>query len=956
MTIATMVLLLLTPSPTEAFAIVPMDTKPYHARPEYGVIFRPTADKFLPSDSYTSIFFNVKFPTIPSKPDLPSFIHNKCMQDAETQHIMPTSHQIRKHLFMEQDSDEHFIQFLPMDAMATSNYQHTNAAMPSFDWFPSEEDLEEMMRRRPTRETKDKSNIPLLAGKLKFIFRRQALQRAETEMHTKRLAECTELVQTLNQSLIRIDTITDDNYVIHEGLQHILQSNSIKKTHVTAAKHKRALLGFLMPAFTELLGIGSHENIVALQQNLQKLQDNQFYLSNSTTKIYEDLATLSNITSRRIDILWDELASQSSTMDDTLKHLNELSQNLTRYLRDEAESNRKLHTWASYSRSIHEHTNLLLMDTMMIQSKLSTWTRSLNRLINGFLPEELVGATSLKNALTQARAHLQRTRPAFNVIHKESNLAFYYSERLARVFINYVNRQEVNLFIHLKIPVSSLNNRLDIYQVLVNPVPLHSNNSEPQMGYMQLENVAEYFLQSRDNKLYAELTLHDYQYCKSMEQSSCSALTLNHDKTEQSCLASLFANDVVAIKSLCKFHYYPLADPPSYTVFIADGVYLMATKGANINIQCPGHVQQTQPAYYAIIQIPCACSLAGDGIYLPPSLANCDIPGTDFKISYPLNKIQAALFDFDMIPRPSDENIPLFQTPTLLSYLDESTGLRSKDEALQVDLQNQKIGYYNHMQDIKQITSIKTGGWQLKQYIDIAVYATELTVIIVIIFLVYFVFKHHKAISILTATATLPTAQATFILRASTIAPTSTPMTVIHSNPEVLPWIQLFVAYILVASAIHLIMSLYKMYTTTFRPPPVATTTVDLVISNCKVTKLINMASIPICGQHIHAPNLPRLTASDIAIRSFWRTHVTLEWSHALTIEALHMTQDYELPSRIRIPPALGQDLVNSQHMDLLYEEERQSAIVFITIHCTCGCHTSKRGELQIHTMNNSNE
>ena len=954
MTIATMVLLLLTPSPTEGFAIVPMDIKPYHARPEYGVIFRPTADKFLPSDSHTSIFFNVKFPTIPSKPDLPSFIHNKCMQDSEAQHITPTSHQIRKHLFMEQDSDEHFIQLLPMDAMTASNFQYTNVAMPSFDWFPSEKDLEEMQRTRRTRTAKGKSNIPLLAGKLRFVFRKHALQRAEVEMHTKRLAECTELVQTLNQSLIRIDTITDDNYVIHEGLQHILQSNSIKKTHATADKHKRALLGFLMPMFNELFGMASHEHIVALQQNLQKLQDNQFYLSNSTTKIYEDLATLSNVTSRRIDILWDELASQSSTMNDTLKHLNELSQNLTRYLRDEAESNRKLHTWASYSRSIHEHTNLLLMDTMMIQSKLSTWTRSLNRLINGYLPEELVGATSLKHALIQARAHLQRTRPAFKVIHKESNLAFYYSERLARVFINYVNPQEVYLFIHLKIPVSSLINRLDVYQVLVNPVPLHSNNSEPQMGYMQLENVAQYFLQTRDHKLYAELTLHDYQYCKSLEESSCSALTLNHDKTEQSCLASLFANDVIAIKSLCKFHYYPLADPPSYTVFIADGVYLMATRGANINIQCPGHIQQTQPAYYAIIKIPCACSLAGEGIFLPPSLANCDIEGTNFQISYPLNKIQAALFAFDMIPRPSDANIPLFDTPTLLSYLDESLTLRSKDAALQMDLQHKRIGYYNHMKELNQITPLKTGGWQLKEYFDITVYFTAAVLIIVIAFMAYVVFQHHKAIKILAAAAILPTTHASFTLRASTLTPSSTPATVIHSNPEVLPWIQLFVAYILVASVIHLIMSLYKLYTTTFRPPPVAMTTVDLVLSNCKVTKFITMASIPICGQHIHVPILPYLTASDIAIKSFWRTRVTFEWSYALRIEALHMIQDYELPTSLRIPPGLGQDLVNSQQMDTLYEEERQTAIAFITIHCTCGCRTSKRGELQLHRVNNS--
>ena len=568
MTIATMILLLLTPSPADALDMAPLDIKPYNARPEYGVVFRPTADKFLPSDSYTSIFFNVKFPNIPPKPNLPALIHNKCLTDVERHHITPSSRQLSQHLFMEQDSDGHFIQLLPMDPFDSSNYVHTDKPMPAFEWFPSEADLEKMARdrdhirrmghmlRRNQRSIK-KPGIPLLEGKLKFIYRRKELRAAEQEIETARLSECTELLQALNQSLTRIDTIMNDNYIIHEGLQHVLQSNSLKRTRVSAARHKRALLGLLAPAFEELFGVASQEKITILQNNLLKLQDNQYYMANSTRKVYEDLATLSNVTSRRIDLLWDQLASQSSTMNDTIRHLNLLSQNLTQYLHDEATANQQLHTWASYSRSIHEHTNLLLIDSLMIQSKLHTWTRSIHQLVNGFLPEEIIGASSLQVALEQARNHLQQTRPTFKIIHRQSNLAYYYSEKLVKVFIDYVTPQNINLYIHLQVPVTSLNKWLNVYQVLVNPIPLHSNSSHPQTGYMQLDGVAAYYLQSQDDRLYAELSLHDYQYCKSLEHSACSALTLSYEKTEQSCLNSIFVNDSEAIKSICKFQYYP---------------------------------------------------------------------------------------------------------------------------------------------------------------------------------------------------------------------------------------------------------------------------------------------------------------------------------------------------------------------------------------------------------------
>jgi len=959
-----MVLLLLTPSPTESFNIVPMETKPYHARPEYGVIFRPTADRFQPSDSYTSIFFNVKFPNIPTKPDLPTFIHNKCMQDSENQHIKPTSQQIEQHLFLEQESDQHFIQLLPVDAMTASTYVFTGAELPDFDWFPSAEDLTRMRQNRLSSADKlkrtrrarrsrqsQRTGIPLLEGKLKFVYRKNELITAQQEIHSLRVAECTELVQNLNQSIIRIDSITDDNYVTYTGLQHILQSNSIRRTRSSAAVHKRALLGFLAPAFQEIFGIASHANIAILQQNLQRLQDNQYYLSNSTTRVYEDLAILSNVTSRRIDLLWDELASQTSTMNDTIRHLNLLSKNFTKYLNDESEANKKSHTWASYSRSIHEHTNLLLLDCMMIQSKLNTWTRSLNRLINGYLPEEIIGAETLKTALAEARAHLQRTRPAFNVIHKQSNLAFYYSEKLAKVFIDYVTPQDINLFIHLKVPVSSLNKRLNVYQVLVNPVPLHSNHSVPQLGYMILENAPAYYMQSQDDKIYAELSLHDYQYCKALEQSSCSALTMNHDKTDQSCLASLFANDVAAIKTLCKFQYYPLAEPPSYTVFVADGVYLMATRGANIDIQCPSHVQQSQPAYYALIKIPCACSLAGEGIFIPPSLANCESEGTSFEISYPLNKIQAALFDFDMIDRPSDSAIPLFDTPPLLSFIQDFDTLRNADEVLQLDLNNRQVGFANNMRPLQNISPTKSSTWTSHFTSDIITYGISSVVIVTQCILVFFVARHHKAYLLWMTAASLPATRA-YVLRKATTTPPPTPHTIVHSNPEALPWIQVFVAYILVASFCHLLLSLYRLYADNFRPPPGATTKVDLVFTNCKATKVIRIASIPICGRHIHAPNLPWPTEAEGTSGLFQHSTIILQWSHDLKIEALHMSQHYELPERVHLPLHLSNDIVTSRHTDILTTSEKPTAVIFVTIHCDCGCRTSKRGTIDIQHMN----
>ena len=143
-------------------------------------------------------------------------------------------------------------------------------------------------------------------------------------------------------------------------------------------------------------------------------------------------------------------------------------------------------------------------------------------------------------------------------------------------------------------------------------------------------------------------------------------------------------------------------------------------------------------------------------------LTNCDMADITFKISYPFNKIQSAIFECDVIPRPSNEDTPLFET---LSYLDQSIRLLSKNETLQMDFHNQRIGYYIHIQGLNQITSFKTGGWHIKEYIDITLYFTAIIIIIVIAFIAYVGFMHQNAIRGHTAASTLPTTHASFIFR-----------------------------------------------------------------------------------------------------------------------------------------------------------------------------------------------
>jgi len=79
-------------------------------------------------------------------------------------------------------------------------------------------------------------------------------------------------------------------------------------------------------------------------------------------------------------------------------------------------------------------------------------------------------------------------------------------------------------------------------------------------------------------------------------------------------------------------------------------------------------------------------------LYIPPSIANCDVPSTTVHISNPLNLAQFAMSGFDVNQLIADQpqfrlKPPQIYTPKF-SQLGDITGLRHEDELLQLDLAN----------------------------------------------------------------------------------------------------------------------------------------------------------------------------------------------------------------------------------------------------------------------------
>ena len=333
--------------------------------------------------------------------------------------------------------------------------------------------------------------------------------------------------------------------------------------------------------------------------------------------------------------------------------------------------------------------------------------------MNKYLPAELVTPHDLRLGLAESKSNLAKHQSSFRFIYDVDDLHYYYTERLSNLFITH-NRETDSfiLHIHVKAPITTSETALIAFQVITLQVPTHSKDSQPGTGYTTVANLQDYFLVSQSRNSYAELSSQTFAYCTSLQDNICPALSLNKDKHDLSCLAAIFFNEHSTIHHKCTFHYFPLAPPPTYAVFVREGTYIIATHTAELHFICPQFAKRTHYTYFAQVQIPCNCIVSSDNQYIPPSIANCDVPSTTVHISHPLNLAKFAMSGFDVDQLLADQPQFRLQPPQIytpeFSQLGDITGLRHADELLQLDLANRQVGVQTRKVNIEEIKPIAT--------------------------------------------------------------------------------------------------------------------------------------------------------------------------------------------------------------------------------------------------------
>ena len=92
---------------------------------------------------------------------------------------------------------------------------------------------------------------------------------------------------------------------------------------------------------------------------MEHLFANQHQLANDTSDLFQQLASLANITTRRIDTVWKELEAQAESVSHTYAKIAELKDQISTDLANLELANQYLHDWSNYHLT-HQDRSLLL--------------------------------------------------------------------------------------------------------------------------------------------------------------------------------------------------------------------------------------------------------------------------------------------------------------------------------------------------------------------------------------------------------------------------------------------------------------------------------------------------------------------------------------------------------------------------------------------------------------------
>lgn len=417
------------------------------------------------------------------------------------------------------------------------------------------------------------------------------------------------------------------------------------------------ILATLGKVGSDIFGTPTYDDIKIVDKHICELADTVDLNRREIIASNERLSSISAALNNRISALQHGLENMNKRITDTQNRLIYVTKTI---VGDLNELNHRM----NFIENTQEATYFLLGNLVRFEDTAtrhlrfaSNWLYGINRLLEGYIPQELVTVNDVQAVLDHVYTHVLPNYPQLNIVHP--NPSFYYQIRSTTF-----TRSNNYVFITLTVPLKSVGGMLGVYRV----DRTHISTAEHHQSATRIANLPDFFAVTPDLAYYTEMSVAHYSSCRGEGIKVCRTERALQAANRLTCAAAIFYDKKADVVEHCDIQYEPY-DLPSEVIRLRDEEYLVHSENAGSNntwtMHCPhaarepGHVEvrqlkQIPSCNTCIIRVPCGCSLDGGSFYVPVQLTGCNVierPGfPEVTKVYPMSlPVLTALYSADDI-------------------------------------------------------------------------------------------------------------------------------------------------------------------------------------------------------------------------------------------------------------------------------------------------------------------
>lgn len=397
------------------------------------------------------------------------------------------------------------------------------------------------------------------------------------------------VVQTMNQIKIRCQARL--NATIEELYTLIPQIRQDRKS----GKSPRALLGFVGTIYKSVFGLATVEDVNVLAQHINRVTSTVNKVTEALAQHGKHLSSFTATVTRRLDNMvlgvkqnHDALISLSNSLRKDITLLNDAIDTVSTFLINQ------------------------LNDAETLESQLEQFKLGVETLVQGKLSPILIKPALLQKSLREIQGILSKNYRRTYISSTDPQVHYAHSKF-------FFARHRSTLFITLKIPLSTFRLPFTLYKVVSLPVPINSSSNHAT----ELLNLPDYIAISNKADYFTEVSKSMIDTCAGDTLKHClltKALTAT--TYNDSCLISLFNNNIETINKTCNFRFVQERLSPRFIEL--DTSSIIVYNVPEIIYNCKHKVANITGCKFCLVKLPCYCSLTYSNLYFPARLTACN--------------------------------------------------------------------------------------------------------------------------------------------------------------------------------------------------------------------------------------------------------------------------------------------------------------------------------------------